>query len=161
MTKESKIFIRAKLTVSKSCLYLDHKISFNLSVEVAIFLAFHNPFMMLFHILMSVLDHELMLDNFLITSSVCSYSQVVFENQIDLFRKEILLFILHTTWFVPSWDCTTKSTILLVYKRFLDGRLDVVVNRGSMIFLDVVRRSSFASCCVFVANFPTVDVSRI
>ena len=27
--------------------------------------------------------------------------------------------------------------------------------------LDVVRRSSFASCCVFVANFPTVDVSRI
>ena len=27
--------------------------------------------------------------------------------------------------------------------------------------LDVVRRSSFASCCVFVAIFPTVDVSRI
>ena len=49
---------------------VNHKISFNLSVEVAIFLAFHNTFMMLFHILMSVLDHELMLDNFLITSRV-------------------------------------------------------------------------------------------
>ena len=54
----------------KGCSYLNHKISFNLSVQVAIFLVFHNPFMMLFHILMSVLDHELMLDNFLITSSV-------------------------------------------------------------------------------------------
>ena len=51
-------------------LHLNHKISFNLSVEVVIFLAFHNPFMMIFHILMSVSDHELMLDNFLITSSV-------------------------------------------------------------------------------------------
>ena len=49
---------------------LNCKISFNLSVEVAIFLVFHNPFMMLFHILMFVSDHELMLDNFLITSSV-------------------------------------------------------------------------------------------
>ena len=54
----------------KGCSYLNRKISFNLSVEVAIFLVFHNPFMMLFHILMSVSDHELMLDNFLLTSSV-------------------------------------------------------------------------------------------
>ena len=43
-----------------------------MSVRVVIFLAFHNPFMMLFHILMSISDHELMLDNFLITSSVFS-----------------------------------------------------------------------------------------
>ena len=54
----------------KGCSYLNCKISFNLSVEVAIFLVFHNPFMMLFHILMSVSDHELMLDNFLLRSSV-------------------------------------------------------------------------------------------
>ena len=54
----------------KGCSYLNRKISFNLSVEVAIFLVFHNPFMMLFHILMSVSDHELMLDNFLLRSSV-------------------------------------------------------------------------------------------
>ena len=54
----------------KGCSYLDPKISFNLSVEVAIFLVFHDPFMMLFHILMSVSDHELMLDNFLLRSSV-------------------------------------------------------------------------------------------
>ena len=47
------------------------KISFNLSVQVAIFLVFHNLFVMLFHILMSISDHEFMLDNFLITSSVC------------------------------------------------------------------------------------------
>ena len=50
--------------------YFNRKISFNLSVQVAIFLAFHNQFMILFHILSPVLDHELMLDNFLITSSV-------------------------------------------------------------------------------------------
>ena len=54
----------------KGCSYLNRKISFNLSVEVAIFLVFHNPFMMLFHILMSVSDYELMLDNFLLRSSV-------------------------------------------------------------------------------------------
>ena len=54
----------------KGCSYLNRKISFNLSVEVAIFLVFHNPFMMLFYILMSVSDHELMLDNFLLRSSV-------------------------------------------------------------------------------------------
>ena len=54
----------------KVCSYLNHKISFNLSVEVVIFFDFHNPFMMIFHILMSISDHELMLDNFLITSSV-------------------------------------------------------------------------------------------
>ena len=54
----------------KGCSYLNRKISFKLSVEVAIFLVFHNPFMMLFHILMSVSDHELMLDNFLLRSSV-------------------------------------------------------------------------------------------
>ena len=34
------------------------------------FLAFYNPFMMLFHILRYVLDHELILDSFLIPSSV-------------------------------------------------------------------------------------------
>ena len=50
--------------------YLNHKISFNLSVQVANYLVFHNPFMILFHILSPVLDHESMLDNFLITSSV-------------------------------------------------------------------------------------------
>ena len=33
-------------------------------------MVFHDPFMMLFHILTSVLDHKLMLENFLITSSV-------------------------------------------------------------------------------------------
>ena len=54
----------------KGCSYLNCEISFNLSVEVAIFLVFHNPFMMLFHILMSVSDHDLMLDNFLLRSSV-------------------------------------------------------------------------------------------
>ena len=54
----------------KGCSYLNHKISFILSVQAAIFLVFHNPFMMLFYILSPILDHELMLDNFLITSSV-------------------------------------------------------------------------------------------
>ena len=34
---------------SKGCFYLNHKISFNLSVQVAIVLVFHNPFTMLFH----------------------------------------------------------------------------------------------------------------
>ena len=33
-------------------------------------MVFPNPLMILFHILIPVLDHELMLDNFLITSSV-------------------------------------------------------------------------------------------
>ena len=62
----------------KGCSYLNRKISFNLSVEVAIFLVFHNPFMMLFHILMSISDHELMLDNFLLRSSVYSiYCSVI------------------------------------------------------------------------------------
>ena len=39
---------------------LDYKISFNLSVHVAIFFCFvlNNPFMMLFHILRSVSSHE-------------------------------------------------------------------------------------------------------
>ena len=54
----------------KECSYLNRKISFDLSVEDAIFLVYHNPFMMLFHILMSVSDHEFMLDNFFLTSSV-------------------------------------------------------------------------------------------
>ena len=58
----------------KGCSYLNHKISFILSVQVAIFLVFHNLFVMLFHILMSISDHELMLDNFLITSSVLQMS---------------------------------------------------------------------------------------
>ena len=57
----------------KGCSYLNHKISFNLSVQVAIFLVFHNPFLMLIHILRSVLDRELKLDNFLIPSSVQYY----------------------------------------------------------------------------------------
>ena len=60
----------------KGCSYLNCKISFNLSVEVAIFLVFHNPFMMLFHILMSVSDHELMLDNFLLRSNVISLPHI-------------------------------------------------------------------------------------
>ena len=84
--KESKDFIQAKSTVSKSChlgilwfkaflhfkgcSYLNHKISFNLSVCVTIFFVFHNPYMMLFHILKCVLDHDWKLDNFLIPSSV-------------------------------------------------------------------------------------------
>ena len=54
----------------KGCSYLNPKISFNLSVEVTIFLVFHNPLLMLFHILSPVSDHELMLDNFLLRSSV-------------------------------------------------------------------------------------------
>ena len=54
----------------QGCSYVNHKISFNLNVQVATFLVFHNPFMMLFHTFMFVLDHELMLDNFLIPSSV-------------------------------------------------------------------------------------------
>ena len=86
LSKKSKNFIKAKLTVSKSwqlglicfMIFLHFKeqssfipkISFNLSVQVAIFLVFHNPFMMLFHILMSISDHELILDNFFITRSV-------------------------------------------------------------------------------------------
>ena len=52
----------------KGCSYLNHKTSFNLSVQVATFLVFDNPFMMLLDIFMPVLDHALMLDNFLITS---------------------------------------------------------------------------------------------
>ena len=40
----------------KGCFYLNHKISFNLSVQVAVSLVFHNTFMMLFLILSSVLD---------------------------------------------------------------------------------------------------------
>ena len=74
MTVSKKLSTRAPqfydLSHFKGCSYLNCKISFNLSVEVAIFLVFHNPFMMLFHILMSVSDHELMLDNFLLRSSV-------------------------------------------------------------------------------------------
>ena len=53
----------------KGCSYLNHKTSFNLSVQVATFLVFDNPFMMLLDIFMPVLDHALMLDNFLITRS--------------------------------------------------------------------------------------------
>ena len=58
----------------KGCSYLNCKISFNLSVKVAIFLVFNNPFMMLVHILMSVSEHELMLDFFLLTSSVVTFT---------------------------------------------------------------------------------------
>ena len=58
------------LLLFKGCYYLNHKISFNLSVQVAIILVFHEPFMMLFHILRSVLDHEWKSDNFLNPSSV-------------------------------------------------------------------------------------------
>ena len=58
----------------KGCSYLNSKISFNLSVHVAMFLVFHNSFMMLFHILSPVLEHDLMLDNFLITSSLIGTS---------------------------------------------------------------------------------------
>ena len=85
-TKESKILMKAKLTVSKSCLllgfmifcilrdaHINHKISFNLSVQVAILLVFDNQSIMLFHIFISVLDHELILDNFLIKNSVNPY----------------------------------------------------------------------------------------
>ena len=54
--------------------YLNRKISFNLSVQVAIFLVFHNPFIISFHILSPVLEHEIMLDNFLITSSLIGTS---------------------------------------------------------------------------------------
>ena len=71
----------------KGCSYLNRKISFNLSVEVAIFLVFHNPFMMLFHILRSVLNHELMLDNFLIPSSMILFLQcstIPFKPQVRL-----------------------------------------------------------------------------
>ena len=60
--------------------YLNCKISFNLCVQIAIFLVFHSPFMILFHILSPVLDHELMLDDFLITSSVI-HLYVFTENQ--------------------------------------------------------------------------------
>ena len=109
LNNESKIFIKAKLTVSESCLlgllsfmiflhfkgcsYLNRKISFNLSVEVAIFLVFHNPFMMLFHILMSVSDHELMLDYFLLRSSVaklvCSALKSSWKTVCQLFTVAI------------------------------------------------------------------------
>ena len=83
LTKKSII---PKLKVSKSCVhviqkfydlllfngcyYLNHKIPFNLIVQVAIILVFHEPFMMLFHILRCVLDHEWESDDFLILSSV-------------------------------------------------------------------------------------------
>ena len=40
------------------------------SNQFAIFLVFHYPFMMSFHILRSFLDHELKSDNFLIPSSM-------------------------------------------------------------------------------------------
>ena len=71
----------------KGCSYLNRKISFNLSVEVAIFLVFHNPFMMLFHILMSVSDHELMLDNFLLTASVRQLGLKGLESCLEIFSK--------------------------------------------------------------------------
>ena len=103
LTKESKIFIKAKLKVSKSCLlgfvdfmiflhfkvcsYLNHKISFNLSVEVALFLVFHIPFMILFHILISVSGHESMLDNFLLTSSVSEETQKTLKNLINYIQS--------------------------------------------------------------------------
>ena len=64
----------------KGCFYLNHKISFNLSVQVAIFWVFYKQFIMLFHILRSVYDHELMLDNFLITSSVNNSTYKVLSN---------------------------------------------------------------------------------
>ena len=88
LTKKSKIFIKATLKVSKSYLlellgfmifcilrdaHINHKISFNLSVQVAILLVFDNQSIMLFHIFISVLDHELILDNFLIKNSVNPY----------------------------------------------------------------------------------------
>ena len=86
LNKESKNFIKAKLTVSKSCvLGFLYSITFCILryapilfkkylsiwvVKLPFFWVFYNPFMMLFHILRSVLDHELQLDNFLIPSSV-------------------------------------------------------------------------------------------
>ena len=85
LTKRSKNFIKAKLTVSKSCLLgllcfmifcilRDGLILITkyISSESSSchFLLLHNPFMISYHILSPVLDHELMLDNFLIASSV-------------------------------------------------------------------------------------------
>ena len=124
LTKESKIFIKAKLTISKSChlgllgfydflhfkgrSYLNHKISFNLSVKVAIFLVFHNLFMILFHILMSVLEHKFMLDDFLITSSVLSNKALNWGKSISkvhfLENQGILLQI----WVFSSWPSYHK-----------------------------------------------------
>ena len=42
--------------------YLNHKISFNLRVQVAIFLTFHNRFMMLVHMEVHSKYHLLMMD---------------------------------------------------------------------------------------------------
>ena len=61
---------KKKWQLEHSDLRIFHKTSLNLSVQVAIFKIFHNPFIMLFHIFRSVLDHELKSDNFLILSMV-------------------------------------------------------------------------------------------
>ena len=81
----------------KVCSYLNHKISFNLSVQVAIFLVFHNPFMMFFYILRSASDHELVLDNFFFPSSVFIFpftfsSQIHFHFSNQFFKKIIFIF---------------------------------------------------------------------
>ena len=88
----------------KGCSYLNRKISFNLSVEVAIFLVFHNPFMMLFHILMSVSDHELMLDYFLLRSSVWSF---VYRDIFQFVKipQPIMTFLVLKSDHVMAWDC--------------------------------------------------------
>ena len=56
------------------------------------FLVFYNPFMILFHILRSSLDHESMLDNFLIQSGVFSYHSFVKRTElcrIELSRSKV------------------------------------------------------------------------
>ena len=99
MTKKSKIFIKAKLTVSKSCLlgFLSFMIfaSYGMLISKSqnifqsecsschFFLLFYNPFMILFHILSPVFDHELMLDNLLITGSVWNVGYQSPKNNFD------------------------------------------------------------------------------
>ena len=82
LTKKSKVFIKAKLTVSKSyllgqvqmhfkgCPYINHKISCNLSCTLTIFLAFHNLFMILVHMEVHSKYHLLMVDSIQIRSRV-------------------------------------------------------------------------------------------
>ena len=82
--KKSKFFIKTKLTVSKSCLlgvlcFMIFCILMGVLIQITKYLSiwvFKLPFLgvltshFISHILIPILKHELMLDNFLITSSV-------------------------------------------------------------------------------------------
>ena len=88
--------------------YLNLKTSFNLSVQVAISFVLHNLYMILLRILMCFLDYELMLDNSLITSSVCVF-KLSFLSYYQAWAVEIVMSfagVIYDSWkqFI-KWRC--------------------------------------------------------